>query len=195
MEPFLKEYERNPSFKQAFDFKTKMFGSRKSHRTSIVPLFKLLDRLAEVKQQVDDNLDMSKAFFAPVGLKHVPPNRGWGENDVPAIFMPLLIHPSLEQEEEDLDLSGIDGLTPEVIAIIQGRTKDRDPLNREHAEKAIKATNGLFANMYWSLADFGNYTSNAISVSCACIQSLTSVSGDWSNRRWLASSGQTSTTI
>ena len=81
------------------------------------------------------------------------------------MFMPLLIHPKvlLEQEEEDLDLSGIDSLTPEVIAIIQGKAKDRAALNREHAEKAIKATNGLFINMYWSLADFCNYTSNAIS--------------------------------
>ena len=44
LEPFLKEHERNPSFKQAFDFKKKMFGSLKSQRTSLVPLFKLLDR-------------------------------------------------------------------------------------------------------------------------------------------------------
>ena len=50
MEPFLKEHKRNPSFKQAFDFKTKMFGSLKSQRTSLVLLFKLLDRLVEVKQ-------------------------------------------------------------------------------------------------------------------------------------------------
>ena len=61
----------------------------------------------------------------------MPPNYGWGEDDVRAMFMPLLIHPkvSLEQEEEDIDLSGIDGLTPEVNAIIQGRAKDRDTLN------------------------------------------------------------------
>ena len=36
-------------------------------------------------------------------------------------------------------------------------------MNREHAEKAIRVTNGLFCNMYWSPADFGKYTSNAIS--------------------------------
>ena len=93
LEPFLKEHERNPSFKQAFDFKTKMFGSLKSQRTSLVPLFKLLDRLVEVKQQVDDTLDMSKAVVAPVGHPDVAPNPGWGEDDVPAMFMPLLIHP------------------------------------------------------------------------------------------------------
>ena len=93
MEPFLKEHEKNPSFKQAFDFKTKMFGSLKSQRTSLVLLFKLLDRLVEVKQQVDDTLDMSKAVIAPVSHPDVAPNPGWGEDDVPAMFMPLLIPP------------------------------------------------------------------------------------------------------
>ena len=48
-EPFLKEYEKNPLYKQAFDFKTKMFGSLKAQRTSLVLLFKLLDILVEVK--------------------------------------------------------------------------------------------------------------------------------------------------
>ena len=91
MEPFLKEHERNPSFKQAFDFKTKMFGSLKSQRTSLVLLFKLLDRLVEVKQQVDDTLDMSKAVIAPLGNADVAPNPGWGEDDVTAMFMSLLI--------------------------------------------------------------------------------------------------------
>ena len=137
---------------------------------------------------MDDTLDMSKAVIAPVGHLDVAPNTVWGEDDVPAMFMPMLIYPkvSLEQEEEDLDLSGIDSLTPEVITIIQGRAKDRDTLNRAHAEKAIKANNGLFVNIYRSLADFSNYTSNAIS---------TFMHGDWSNRRCLSSSGRTSTTI
>ena len=44
LEPFLKEHERNPAFKQAFYFKTKIFGSLKSQRTSLVLLSKLLDR-------------------------------------------------------------------------------------------------------------------------------------------------------
>ena len=57
------------------------------------------------------------------------------QDDVTALFMPLLIYPkvSLEQEDEELDLSEIDGLTPEVIAIIQGKARDRAALNREHA--------------------------------------------------------------
>ncbi len=44
LEPFLKEQEKNPSYKQAYDFKTKMFASLKAQRTSLVPLFKWLDR-------------------------------------------------------------------------------------------------------------------------------------------------------
>merc|ERR1712240_677876 len=82
LEPFLKEHKKNLSFKQAFDFKTKMFGSLKSQRTSLVSLFKLLDRLVEVKQQVDDTLNMSKAVVAPVGHSDVAPNPSWGEDNV-----------------------------------------------------------------------------------------------------------------
>ena len=44
LEPFLKEHEKNPSYKQAYDFKTKMFGSLKAQKTSLVPLFMRLDR-------------------------------------------------------------------------------------------------------------------------------------------------------
>ena len=40
-EAFLKDFEKNPSYKAAFDFKTKMFTSMKSQRTSLVPLFRL----------------------------------------------------------------------------------------------------------------------------------------------------------
>ena len=67
LESFLKEHEKNPSYKQAYDFKTKMFGSLKAQRTSLVPLFELHDRKVEVHKIVDDTLDMSKAVVAPVG--------------------------------------------------------------------------------------------------------------------------------
>ena len=67
----------------------------------------------------------------------------------------------LVQEDEELDLSDIDNLPPEVIDQIQMKARERAALNREHAEKAIRARNGLFCNMYWSLADFANSTSDA----------------------------------
>ena len=48
-ENFLKGYEENPSYKASFEFKTKIFASMKSQRTSLVPLFKLTDLVAQVK--------------------------------------------------------------------------------------------------------------------------------------------------
>ena len=112
-EAFLKEHEKNPSYKQAFDFKTKMFGSLKSQRTLLVRLFRLTDHIAQVKQQVDETLDISGAVVIPEGHPEAGVNPGWGEDDVPAIFRPLLSSPkvSLEQEADDeLDLSDIEGL-------------------------------------------------------------------------------------
>ena len=44
LEPFLMWHEKNPSYKLVYDFKTKMFGSLKAQRTSLVPLFIWLDR-------------------------------------------------------------------------------------------------------------------------------------------------------
>ena len=127
-EAFLKEHKKNPSYKQAFDFKTKMFGSLKSQRTSLVPLFRLLDSVAQVKQKVDDTLDMSGAVVALEGHPEAGPNPGWGEDDVPAIFRPLLSSPEvpLEQEEEDeLDLSDIEGLDEQVVAHIQQKAREK----------------------------------------------------------------------
>merc|ERR1711867_9939 len=127
LEHFLKEHEINPSFKQSFDFKTKMFGSLKSQRTSLVTLFKLLDKVAEVKQMVDDTLDMSKAVVTPEGHSGVGPNSGWGEDDVPAIFRPLLAPPEvlLEKEDDELDLSHIDGLPEDVIEHIKEKASGK----------------------------------------------------------------------
>ena len=114
---------------------------------------------------MDDTLNMNKAVVPIFGHPDVAPNPGWGEDNVPVMFRPLLIHPevTLAQEDEELDLSDIDNLPPEVIVQIQAKARDRATQNREHAEKAIRATNDLFCNMYWSLANFSNYTSDAIS--------------------------------
>ena len=90
-----------------------MFSSLKSQRTSLVPLYRLLDKVVQVKQTVDDTLDMSGAVVTPEGHPEAGPNPGWGEEDIPTIFRPLFSSPDmlLEQEESDeLDLSGIEGL-------------------------------------------------------------------------------------
>ena len=103
---------------------------------------------------MDDTLDMSKAVIAPVHHPDVGPNPGWGEENVPAMFRPLLISPkvTLVKEDEELDLSDIDNLPPEVIDRIQMEASDRAALNREHT------------NMYLSLADLANSTSDAIRI-------------------------------
>ena len=45
LEPFLKEHEKNAFYKPVYDFKTKMFGSLKTQRTSLVLLFRLTDSI------------------------------------------------------------------------------------------------------------------------------------------------------
>merc|ERR1712089_34563 len=105
-EAFLKDFEKNPSYMQAFDFKTKMFASMKSQRTSLVLIFRLTDQVTQVKQHVDETLDICGAVVIPEGdpeLSHT----GWGEEDVPAIFRPLLHSHQvpLVQEEDEQDLS------------------------------------------------------------------------------------------
>ena len=55
----------------------------KSKRTSLAPLFRLSDQVAQVKQCVDETLDISGAV--PEGNPEAGFS-GWGEEDVPAIF-------------------------------------------------------------------------------------------------------------
>ena len=64
-ESFLKNFEKSPSYKANFEFKTKMFASMKSQRTSLVPLFRLTDSVTQVKQHVDETLDISGAVVIP----------------------------------------------------------------------------------------------------------------------------------
>ena len=75
-EAFLKDFEKNPSHKQAFDFKTKMFASLKSQRTSLVPSFRLMDQVTQVKQQVDETLDICRAAVIPDGSPQAG-HTGW----------------------------------------------------------------------------------------------------------------------
>ena len=93
------------------------------------------------------------------------PNSGWGEDDVPAIFRPLLSSPDvpLEQEENnELDLSDIEGLDQQVIEHIQQKARDKAVLNRQHAYKALNTYDGLFCQIYCALADFTNCTSDSV---------------------------------
>ena len=133
----------------------------------------------EVKQQVDDTLDMSKDVVAPVGHPDVGPNPGWGEDNVPAMFRPLLISPKvmLVQEDEELDLSDIDNLPPEVIVQIQTKARDRAALNMlRRLSELPMVCSAICINLLLILATvlvplFGHL--------CVCMQSLTIIRGDW----------------
>ena len=70
----------------------------------------------------------------------------------------------LEMEEEELNLSDIDNLPSEVVEHIQMKAREKAAPNRGHTEKAIRARKGLFCNMYRSLADFANSTSDTIRI-------------------------------
>ena len=113
---------------------------------------------------MDDTLDISKAVVAPEGHHEVGPSPGWGEEDVPAIFRPLLSSPEvpLSEEEDKSDLSGIEGLPPQVIEHIQQKSREKAVLNREHAYRAINTKDVLLSHMYCALADFANCTSNSV---------------------------------
>ena len=112
-ENFLKDFEKNPRYKASFDFKTKMFALMMSQRTSLVPLFKLTDFLARVKQHVDETLKISGTVVVPDDNPEAG-FIGWGEEDVPLVFKPLLVPPqvSIRQEHDELDLSDVEGLDP-----------------------------------------------------------------------------------
>ena len=62
------------------------------------------------------------------------------------------------QEEDELDLSDIEGLDP------QEKARAKAILNRNHALKAIHTCEGLFCQMYGSLASLTNVTSDSVHV-------------------------------
>ena len=79
---FLKDHEKNPAYKQAFNFKNRKFQPLKSQRTSLLSILKLMDEVTAIKQRVDEALDMSGAVAA--SQEH-PESRtpGLGEENVP----------------------------------------------------------------------------------------------------------------
>ncbi len=99
-ESFLKDFEKSPSYKASFEFKTKMFASMKSQRTSLVPLFRLTDSVTQVKQHVDETLDISWAVVIPESNPEAG-YTGSGEKDVPTIFKPLLAPPQVPLRHEE----------------------------------------------------------------------------------------------
>ena len=66
---------------------------------------------------------------------------------------------TLEQEEDEIDLSGIGSLSQEFIDHIQMKAREKESYNRDHAHRlTINTGDDLFYHMYCALADFANYT-------------------------------------
>ena len=80
------------------------------------------------------------------------------------MFRPLLSSPKvlLDKEEDELDLSGIENLSSKVIDQIQMKAREKEALNGEHANRAIKTGDGILRHMYCALANFANITSDNV---------------------------------
>ena len=114
---------------------------------------------------MDDTLDISGAVVIVEGNPEAG-YTGWGEEDVPVIFKPLLAPPQvpLQQEEDKLDLSDIKGLDPHIAELIQEKARAKAVLNRKHAKRALTTNEGLFRQMYGYLASLANVTSDSVRV-------------------------------
>ena len=151
-ERFFKDYEKHPGYKASFEFKNKM-----------VPLFKLGDVITKVKQEVDDTLDGCGAVVVP--REHPSAGfTGWGQETVPALFKPLLCSPQINVREEspELFLDDLDHLDQATKDTIQERCKAKLDANKQHAEKALAFSQGLFGKVYEQLSRTANVTSDSI---------------------------------
>ena len=75
----------------------------------------LLNNVAKVKESLDDTLEISGAVVVPdddTEASHL----GWGEEDVNAVFKPLLVLPrvNLKFDLDELDLIDIPDLNPKI---------------------------------------------------------------------------------
>ena len=93
MESFLKDYEKVPGYKSAFEFKNKMFSSMSSQRTALVPLFKLGDDITQIKRNVEDTMGSCRAVIAPQEYPDAG-HSGWGGETVTAVYRPCLLYTS-----------------------------------------------------------------------------------------------------
>ena len=70
----------------------------------------------------------------------------------------------LRQEEDELDLTDIEGLDPQIIERIQEKARAKAFLNRKHAKRALFTYEGHFRQMYAALASLANVTSDSVCV-------------------------------
>ena len=114
---------------------------------------------------MDETLDISGAVVIPDDNPEAG-FTGWGEEDVPAVFKPLVVPPqvTIKTEVDELDLNDLEGLDPEMERVIQERVKAKLVKNRKHTHRALITYQGLFQQMYGSLSTLANVTSDSVYV-------------------------------
>ena len=70
----------------------------------------------------------------------------------------------LRQEEDELDLSDIEGLDPQIAELIQEKARAKAALNRKHTKRALHTYEGLLHQMIGSDAYLANVTSDSVCV-------------------------------
>ena len=63
-----------------------------------------------------------------------------------------------------MDLTDIEGLDPQIAELIQEKARAKAALNRKHTKRALHTYEGLFCQMYGSLASLTNVTSDSVCV-------------------------------
>ena len=94
MESFLRQFEKAPGFKPAFEFKRKMQASARSLQTSMVPLFHLADQLNTIKAEAERTVTECGAEIVPKGAAGST-FLGWGQESVQAVLRPLSSGPKV----------------------------------------------------------------------------------------------------
>ena len=147
MESFLKDYEKTPGYRSAFEFKNKMFASMRSQRTALVPLFKLGDDITRIKRDVEDTMGSCGAVIAPRDNPDAG-HLGWGEETITAVYRPLQLPPQIDidMKPDEIDLDDLD-LDPNTAATIQERVQEKNNRNRVHALKAMNFSVGLIKKL------------------------------------------------
>ena len=68
------------------------------------------------------------------------------------------------QEDDELDLTDVEGLDPEIVRVIQEKARAKAAKNRKHAHRSLTTYEGLFCQIYSSLADLANVTSDSVHI-------------------------------
>ena len=144
--------------------KYKIQAAKRLQSNSLVPLFKLRDLVAKVKLQVYHSLDVSRAVAVQDSDSEAC-HSSWEDEDIPALFKPLLnpLQVAIKSEVEDLDLNDQD-LDPITVRVIQERVMAKLDENKKHACRSLNTYHGLFMNIYSLLSTLANVTSDSVCV-------------------------------